>query len=94
MLRVSGLDDLARELDEAQKALGSLDGELGSVTFDPDDPASIEAAIKRVELMLDERLSAYSSNAIVGPLIAGLKEKYRDGIIERAATARLERDHK
>jgi predicted sugar kinase len=92
MFEISGLDKLSRELDEAQKALSALDGDLGTVSFDPNDPASIEAAVQRVELMVDERLASYSSNSIVGPMIIGLKEKYREGIIERAAAARLQED--
>lgn len=93
MLKISGLDKLTRELDEAQKAISSLDGDLGTVSFNPNDAASIEAAIQQVELMVDERLATYSSNSIIGPMIIGLKEKYREGIIERATAARLEEDH-
>ena len=94
MLRISGLDKLARELNDAQKAISSLDGDLGTVSFDPNDAGSIEAAIQQVESMVDERLARYSSNSIIGPMIIGLKEKYREGIIERATAARLEEDHK
>jgi hypothetical protein len=90
MIKISGLDQLTHQLDEAQKALAELDGELGTVTFNPSDPASIEAAIQSVELLVDEKLGEYSDNAIIGPLAADMKESYRDAIIERAATARLE----
>jgi len=92
MLRISGFDKIARELDQAQKAISLLDGELGSVSFDPSDAASIESAIRQVNLLIDERLADYSSNSIIGPVIADLKEKYREGIIQRAAMARLEED--
>jgi len=93
MNRISGFDKLAHELNEAQRAINSVDEELGTVSFNPNDAASIEAAIQQVELIVDERLSAYSSNPIIGPLMIGLKEKYREGIIERAAAARLEEGH-
>jgi hypothetical protein len=89
MFKISGLDDLSGQLTDAQKALEALDGELGTVSFDPDDPASIEAAIQSVEAVIDERLSPYASNPIIAPLAEEMKEKYREAIIDRAAEARL-----
>jgi hypothetical protein len=90
MMKITGLDELSRELTEAQTALESIDGELGSVNFNPHDPASIEAAIQDVEAMIDSRLGAYSSNQFIGPMAEEMKEQYRQGIIDRAAEARLE----
>ena len=92
MFKISGLDKLTRELDDAQKAMEALDGELGTVRFDPHDPASIEAAIQEVERLVDERVGSYASNSIVGPLAEQMKERYREAILEKAAAARLEGD--
>ena len=91
-MKIEGLDSLTRQLNDAQKALAGLDGELGVVTFTPDDPASIEAAIQRVSDMIDEKLGDYADNPFVAPLIEGAKEQYREGILEQAAAARLEAD--
>lgn len=88
MVKIDGLDTFTRQLDEAQKALASIDGDLGEVRFSPDDPASIERAIQDVEAMIDERLSAYATNPIVGPLAEEMKEQYREAIVARAAEAR------
>jgi len=88
-VKITGLDAFNRQLTEAQRALEALDGELGTVNFNPNDPASIEAAITHVETMVDERVGAYLNNPIIGPIAAGMKEKYREAIIERAAQARL-----
>ncbi len=44
-MKITGFDKLNRQLEDAQKAISELDGELGTVTFTPDDPASIENAI-------------------------------------------------
>ena len=90
MIRIHGLDKLSKDLEQAQKAMAELDGELGTVTFKPDDPASIEEAITAAAALIDERLGPYASNPIVGPMAERLKEQYRDSIIERAAAARLE----
>ena len=92
MMEIRGFDKLAQQLDEAQKALSAMDGELGAVSFNPQDPASIEAALQQMESTIDERVGEYASNPIIGPLIVEMKEKYRAGIIERAAAARLKGD--
>lgn len=89
-MKITGFDKLNSQLEDAQKAISELDGELRYVTFTPDDPASIESAIQQVESIIDERVGRYASNPFVAPLIEGLKEHYREGIIERAAAARLE----
>ncbi len=92
MATIVGLDRLSRELDDAQKALAALGSELGTVKFNPHDPASIEAAIQQIETTIDDRLGAYASNAIIGPLAEKMKETYRQAIIDRASAARLSGD--
>jgi hypothetical protein len=89
MIKIDGLDKLTRTLNDAQKAIAAIDGELGAVNFNPNDPGSIEAAITQMEAMIDERLGDYASNPIIAPMMAGMKERYRDAIIERAAQARM-----
>ncbi|MFQ2186221.1 MULTISPECIES: hypothetical protein [Aeromonas] len=92
MLKITGLDELQNELSKAQLALEELDGELGTVNFNPNDPASIEAAIQSVCQMVDERAGQYASNSIVGPLLEQMKETYRENILQHAAEARLKTD--
>lgn len=88
-MKITGLDEFTTQLDEAQKAFAALDGEIGTVNFDPNDPASIETAIQQVQMMIDERVGAYARNPIVGQIIEQIKEKYREGILQKAAAARL-----
>lgn len=92
MLKITGLDKLQKDLKEAQRALSELDGELGTVNFNPHDPASIEAAIQSVYQMVDDRAGQYASNPVVGPLIEQMKETYRENILQKAAEARLKPD--
>lgn len=91
-MTITGLDKFSRDLADAQKALESLHGELGTVSFEPSDPGSIEAAIQEVERLVDERLGSHGSNPIVRPIAEGMKEQYREAILERAAAARLQGD--
>lgn len=88
-MKIQGLDALTKQFDDAQKVIAELDGELTVVNFDPQDPGSIEAAIKEVEAVIDAKVGPYASNPIVAPMIEGMKEQYRQGIIDRAAAARL-----
>lgn len=90
MFKITGLDKLTRELDEAQKAMAELDGEFGAVNFNPHDPESIEAAIQSVEQMIDDRLGRYARNSIIGPMGEEMKVSYRQAILDKAAEARLE----
>lgn len=90
MFKIEGLDQMQRELEEAQKAMEEIGGELGTVSFDPESPESIEAAITSMEQLIDERLAAYAGNSLIGPMIEGMKEQYRSAIIDKAAEARLE----
>lgn len=89
MFKITGLDSLQKTLSEAQIALEAVNGELGTLTFNPDDPASIEAAIAESERLVDERLGAYVGNSIVEPLIQQMKDAFRTAVIEKAAEARL-----
>ena len=92
MININGLDKLTKQLADAQKALEDIDGDLGSVSFDPHDPASIELAIKGMEALIEEKVGHYADNPIIAPLIEGMKEQYRVGILEQAAAARLKSD--
>lgn len=89
--KITGLDKLQRQLDEAQRAFTLLDGELAQVSFDPSDVASVEMAIAEGEAAIDDKVGAYRSNPMVAPVIAQMKEKFRANIRQRAAEADLER---
>ncbi len=86
---ISGLDTLSRQLADAQMALEALDGELGTVSFDPNDPGSIEVAIQNVGAIIDEKVAPFANNPVISQLVDDMKEKYREAIIERASEARL-----
>lgn len=89
MAFLNGLDDLQKTLSEAQRALEAVDGELGTLSFNPEDPGSVEAAIAESERLVDERLGKYANNSIVGPLMVQMKQSFRAAVIEKAAEARL-----
>jgi len=92
MFKIEGLDKLQKELEQAERAFKELDGDLGQVNFDPNDPASINSAIVSMEQVIDQRVGRYANNELVAPMIEAAKEQFRDAIVQKAAQARLEAD--
>ncbi|MGV7219476.1 hypothetical protein [Bradyrhizobium sp. UFLA05-112] len=87
MLKITGVDKLKRQLDDAQRAFKALDGQVATVRFDPEKPQSIQAAIKTMEDAIDSKVRPYRNNALVVNIVPQLKEKYRKAILERARNA-------
>lgn len=89
-IKITGLDGLTKELDDAAKAAKALDGNFGSVKFNPNDPSSVEAAVAQIEQAIDTKIAPYQGNKIVQKLVSATKERFRQEIYDRAAKARLE----
>jgi hypothetical protein len=90
MFKIEGLENMSKHLDQVSEAFGENEGVLGELRFDPNDPASIESAIQESERIIDERVAAYPNNPLLESIGEQMKERYRAGIVERAAAARLE----
>lgn len=89
MIKIEGIGELSKALDQIQKAMAELDGDIGQVSFDPSNPESINNAIVSMEKMIDDRLGRYSNVNVIAGLIEEMKESFRSTIIEKAARARL-----
>lgn len=87
-VKITGLEKLQRELEEAQRALQALDGTIGTLRFKPDDPESVQEAIRQMEASVDAKVAPYRGNALVSTLAQKSKEAYRAKIGELAASAR------
>jgi hypothetical protein len=59
---IKGFGQLQEQLQMAQEALKSVEGQLGTVHFDPDDPESIERAMRQIDAIIEERLGDYLDN--------------------------------
>lgn len=92
MFKIEGLDELQEQLDGAIKALEGLDGELTTLSFNPADPSSIEAAVAQVEHAIDAKVGNYRGNEMVDNIVEQMKGAYRQQIYDRAAAARLGKD--
>lgn len=91
-MKIQGLDQLTKQLKEVERFTREIDGSLGQVNFDPFDAESIEHAIVDMEDLINTKAESYSSNTIIAEMVAGIKESYRQQIIDKAAEARLENE--
>ena len=81
-IEIKGLEEFQRDLAEVQRALASLDGEITRLSFNPDDPASVQQAIRQMEQAVDGRTAAYSANPMVAKIAEGAKDAFRKRIME------------
>jgi hypothetical protein len=62
--------------------VASLDGEIATLRFNPNDPASVQQALREMEQALESKTAAYSSNALVAKIAEEAKEAFRKRILE------------
>ena len=80
---MQGFDKLQRQLKNASEALKTLDGEIATIQFNPEDQASVEAAIADMKLAIDSRVAGYDDNPFVAQIAEQMKEKYENHILEQ-----------
>lgn len=89
---MKGVGELSKIFKELEKFLSEIDGELGTVNFDPFDAASIEQAIIEMERMIDDKSMTYSRNQMIQDIAIETKTNYRQAIIDKAAEARVQKE--
>jgi hypothetical protein len=83
-MEITGLEEFQRELNNAARAIESLNGTLATLNFNPDDPNSVEEAIRQMETAIDNKIAHYRGNALISGLAREMKEKFRQEILDRA----------
>ncbi len=86
-VNTTGLNKLQRDLEDAQRALRSLDGEIATIKFDRDDGGSVRRAIRQMETAVDKKVAPYGRNALVAKVADVTKQSFRKQILERAKKA-------
>lgn len=89
---MKGLDDLSKNIKELEQFFSEIDGELGTVNFDPFDAESIEQAIIEMERMIDGKSTVYAKNQMIQKIAIETKTTYRQAIIDKAAEARVQKE--
>ncbi|MFO5788421.1 hypothetical protein [Klebsiella pneumoniae] len=88
-VKITGIDKLQKQLKEVEEAAETLNGSY-PVSFDANDPVSIETAIQEAYSMLEERASRYAANPMISPMIEAMKEDLRQQILDSAEQQRQE----
>jgi hypothetical protein len=86
--QITGLGRLTSVLQELGDSIKQLNGKLCEVRFDPTNPGQVQAAIEQTERAIDERLSEFPDNPLVRQLAAGVKQRFKQEILQRATEAR------
>jgi hypothetical protein len=84
-------DELNRTLAEAGEGLKALQDEVIEAGFDPDDPASIQAAIRHVENTVDAKVARFQGNALVREAAEQIKAECRANILAQVEVATTNR---
>lgn len=82
------LDEMTRTLAEAGEGLQALQDEVIEAGFDPDDPASVQAAIQHVEATIDAKVARFQGNALVRAAADQIKAECRANIFAQVEAAR------
>ena len=80
-------DALTRTLAEAGEGLKVLQEEVITAGFDPDEPASVEAAIQHVEATIDAKVARFYGNALVREAADKIKAEGRANILQQVEAA-------
>ncbi|OTP68212.1 hypothetical protein [Caballeronia sordidicola] len=84
-------DELSRTLAEAGEGLKALQEEVIEAGFDPDDPASVQAAIEHVETVIDAKVARFRGNALVREAADQIKVECRANILAQVEAASTRR---
>ena len=71
-------------VEDACRALQSLDGELAKISLTLGDSASLAAALRQMEAAVDRKVAPFRGNRFVEPYVKPLKDKYCAAILEKA----------
>ncbi len=89
-MKVTGFDAIERKLDQMARFSEEIDGTLATVSFDAEDPESIEAALQEISDAIDEKTRSYERNDWIQDLAERLKEHARNQVLGKATAARTE----
>lgn len=81
--------DKDKQQKQSENVTEVLNGSYG-VSFNVNDPASIENAIQEAFSIVDERAYGDATNSMITPLIEHMKENLRQQILDSAEQQRQE----
>jgi len=91
MAKIMELYQMRQRVEEACRAIQSLDGELAKISLRPGDSAGLAAALRQMEAAVDRKVAPFRGNVFVDPYVKPLKDKYCAAVLEKAALGKGER---
>jgi hypothetical protein len=87
MFQINGLARLTSLFEELSDAIKQLNGKLCEVRFDPSKPDQVQTAIRTMERAVNERVSEFPDNPLVQQLAAGIKQRFKQEMLNLASEA-------
>ncbi len=84
----TSVDVIRTQIRNAEPVLKMLDERMEAIEFDPRVPASVAAATASVQQIVEDLMTPFKANPVLGPLAAELKSNYLDNIRFRVSEAR------
>jgi hypothetical protein len=81
----TGPDGIGESEDAATEALDALRQVTITLSFDRDDPVSIEAAIRDFDAQIDAVVAPFRGNAFIEEVARQIKSECRDSLLQRIA---------
>jgi hypothetical protein len=78
-------NEMTRLLEEAAEGLKALEDEVITAEFDPNDPASVDAAIRHIDNTIDAKVARFLGNRLVEEAAHATKAECRANILLQAA---------
>ncbi len=78
-------DEITRLLEEASAGLKALEEQVIRTEFNPDDPASVQAAIAYVEQSIDTTIASFHGNRLVEEAANQIKAECRANILQQVS---------
>jgi uncharacterized alpha-E superfamily protein len=88
-MKIKGFDAIRKKTEQLSKFAKEIDGELANLSFDPNNPESIEVALQQISDAVDEKTKSLERNDWIQNLAEQLKEQARNSVLEKAAAARI-----
>ena len=84
-------DEMTRILEEAAEGLKALEDEVITAGFDPDDPASVDAAIQHIDDTIDAKVARFRGNPSRRGSGDAIKAECRANILLQATAGDINR---
>ncbi|MBD8495669.1 hypothetical protein IFR09_10740 [Pseudomonas syringae] len=84
----TSVDVIRTQIRNAQPILKALDERMEAIEFDPREPSSVAAATASVQQIVEDLMTPFKTNPVLGPLAIELKSHYLDNIRFRVSEAR------